>query len=335
MAREPRKLSIVCPAYNEEEVLPLFHAELCAVLARLEPDYEAEIIYVDDGSRDGTLAVIRALAARDARVRYLSFSRNFGHQAALTAGLEHARGDAVVTMDSDLQHPPELLPALVQKWQEGFEVVLTIREEDRRLGFVKRFTSKFFYRVMGWLSSTDIRMAAADYRLMSRRALDALLRLRETHRFLRGMVQWLGFPAAEVPFRPGGRRAGVSKYGLLRMLNLAGDGLLSFSCVPLRIATFLGLLSVAFSLIFSAYLTACWLLGGEGPGMGAVLASMHLLGGCILCAVGLVGEYVGRIYEQVKGRPLYVLKEASGETAGGGARDAPPAQGPGSLRDAA
>src|SRR4051812_41242437 len=158
MARERHKLSIVCPAFNEEEVLPHFHAELSAVLAALEGDYEVEILYVDDGSQDGTLAAIRALAARDPRVRYLSFSRNFGHQAALTAGLEHARGDAVVTMDADLQHPPELLPVLLRKWREGFDVVLTIREEDPRLGFGKRFTSRLFYRVMRLLSTTDIRM---------------------------------------------------------------------------------------------------------------------------------------------------------------------------------
>lgn len=320
MARDRRKLSIVCPAFNEEEVLPHFHRELCAVLAALATDYEIEVIYVDDGSCDGTLAVLRELAAHDARVRYLSFSRNFGHQAALTAGLEIARGDAVVTMDSDLQHPPELLPALLEKWRAGFEVVLTIREEDRRLGLVKRFTSKCFYRVMRLLSDTDIRMAAADYRLMSRRAVEALLQLRETHRFLRGMVQWLGFRAAEVPFQPAERRAGASKYSLRRMLNLAGDGLLSFSRLPLRVATFLGLLSLSFGLLAALYLAGSWLLGREqaGAGWGVVLASLYVLGGCILCGLGLVGEYVGRIYEQVKGRPLYVLKERSPEAAGNG-----------------
>src|SRR5436190_6347386 len=184
-------------------------------------------------------------------------------------------------MDSDLQHPPELLPFLLEKWREGFEVVLTIRAEDRRLGFVKRFTSRFFYRAMRLLSDTDIRMAAADYRLMSRKAVDALLQLRETHRFLRGMVQWLGFPAAEVSFRPAGRRAGVSKYSLRRMLNLAGDGILSFSRVPLRVATFLGLLALGFGLLGSIYLTGCWLLGGGqvGAGWGVLLATLHVLGG--------------------------------------------------------
>jgi dolichol-phosphate mannosyltransferase len=313
MARDQRTISIVCPAFNEEEVLPFFHEELCAVLASLKDHYTIEIIYVDDGSRDRTLEVIRSLAAGDGRVRYLSFSRNFGHQAALTAGMEHARGDAVITMDSDLQHPPALLPVLLQKWRDGFDVVLTIREEDPQLGFVKRFTSRLFYRVMRLLSSTDIRMAAADYRLLSRKAVNALLRLRETHRFLRGMVQWLGFPAAEVPFRPGGRKAGVSKYGLRRMLNLAGDGILSFSRVPLRVATFLGLVSVTLGLVGSAALAGHWLLSPDNSGAGWVvlLLATQLLGGAILCALGLIGEYVGRIYEQVKDRPLYVLKDSS------------------------
>jgi dolichol-phosphate mannosyltransferase len=193
--------------------------------------------------------------------------------------------------------------------------VLTIREEDPRLGFVKRLTSRLFYRVMRMLSSTDIRMAAADYRLMSRKAVNALLQLRETHRFLRGMVQWLGFPAAEVPFHPGGRKAGVSKYGLRRMLNLAGDGILSFSRVPLRLATFLGLGAVACGLVGSVCLAARWLLSDDGGSSWSVLlVTMQLLGGSILCALGLIGEYVGRIYEQVKCRPLYVLKERSAAT---------------------
>ncbi len=210
MARVISKLSIVCPAFQEEEVLPLFHQELSRVLLTLADDYDIEVIYVDDGSRDRSLEVIKALAAQDPHVRYLSLSRNFGHQAALTAGLEHARGEVVITLDSDLQHPPALIPVLLEKWKEGSDIVLTIRQDDPHLGLVKRFTSRWFYRVMGLVSDTDIRLAAADYRLMSRKAVEALLQLRETHRFLRGMVQWLGFAVTEVPFQPAGRRAGVS-----------------------------------------------------------------------------------------------------------------------------
>jgi polyisoprenyl-phosphate glycosyltransferase len=324
MAHEIPKLSVVCPAYEEEEVLPSFHHELCAVLAQLGMDYEIEILYVDDGSRDRTLAVLRELAAGDPRVRYLSFSRNFGHQAALTAGLEHARGDVVITLDSDLQHPPDLIPVLLKKWQEGYDVVLTIRAEDLRLGFFKRFTSKLFYRVLRLFSDTEIRLAAADYRLMSRKAVSALLQMREAHRFLRGMVQWLGFPSAEVPFEPARRKAGVSKYSLRRMVNFAVDALLSFSRVPLRLSLLLGLLAAGFGLMYAVYALACSLVSRPSPepNVAWLLTSVYLIGGCILCVLGLIGEYVGRIYEQVKARPIYLVKETS-ETQGIGARSGP------------
>jgi dolichol-phosphate mannosyltransferase len=313
MAQTIPKLSIVCPAYEEEEVLPHFHKELGAVLDRLARDYDVEVLYIDDGSRDRTPDVLKDLARQDARVRYLSFSRNFGHQAALTAGLEHAAGDVVIMMDSDLQHPPALIPELLEKWKEGFDVVLTIREEDPDLGWFKRFTSRTFYRLMRLFSDTEIRFAAADYRLMSRKAVDGLLQLRETHRFLRGLVQWLGFPSAEVRFKPARRKAGISKYNLRRMLNFAADGIVSFSRLPLRLAIFLGLLAVACGVAFAVW--GCVSLAGPPGALGAgfwlVLASMNLLGGCILCALGLIGEYVGRIYEQVKGRPIYLVKDRS------------------------
>jgi dolichol-phosphate mannosyltransferase len=305
------KLSVVCPAFNEEEVLPRFHAELCAVLGPLQREFEIEILYVDDGSRDGTLEVLRRLAAADARVRYLSFSRNFGHQAALTAGLEHARGDVVVSMDSDLQHPPALVPALLEKWREGNDLVLTLRQDDPRLSPFKRLSSRTFYRILRWLSDTEVRAAASDFRLTSRKALDALLRLHETHRFLRGMVNWLGFPTATVPFMPASRAGGVSKYTLRRMLTLALDGMLSFSKVPLRLALLLGALLFVLGLGQGAYTLATALFTSAASGTGVVLTALFLVGGCVLGALGVLGEYVGRIYEQVKGRPHYLLKEAS------------------------
>jgi dolichol-phosphate mannosyltransferase len=322
MAQDVPKLSIVCPAFNEEEVLPLFHRELCGVLRTLENDYAVEILYVDDGSRDRTLEVIKALAAHDRRVRYLSFSRNFGHQAALTAGLEHALGDVVVTLDSDLQHPPALIPALLQKWREGYEIVLTIREEDPNLGFFKRFTSRLFYQFMRLCSDTEIRFSAADYRLMSRKAVDSLLRLRERHRFLRGMVQWLGFRTAEVVFQPGQRRAGVSKYNLRRMLVFAGDAVVSFSKLPLRLTMMMGLLALCLGLLYAAYAVGRSLFFGQGLDLNTtlVMVSMFLFDGLTLGAVGLVGEYVGRIYEQVQARPIYLLKESSDDATGGGVR---------------
>jgi dolichol-phosphate mannosyltransferase len=311
----PVILSIVCPAYNEEEVLPRFHGELTAVIERLGRSYRTEIIYVDDGSRDRTLDAMRRLAAQDRRVRYLSFSRNFGHQAALTAGMEAAVGDVVITMDSDLQHPPALIPELLEQWRAGNDVVLTIRG-DGGTGLVKRCTSRWFYGVMGLLSQTEIRAAAADFRLMSRRAVDALLQMRETHRFLRGMVQWLGFPATEVPFEVQRRAAGRSKYSIRRMLAFAADGAISFSRTPLRLLLCLGLLLTGIGTIGTAIGLAGWLTkGGAEAGWSVVLGVVLLVGGGILFGLGVVGEYVGRIYEQVKGRPLYVTKEAGGSSA--------------------
>jgi dolichol-phosphate mannosyltransferase len=309
------KVSIVCPAYEEEEVLPRFHAALRTALAPLEGYYEFEILYVDDGSRDRTLEVLHEMARQDPRVRFLSFSRNFGHQAALTAGLEHATGDAVISMDSDLQHPPELIPVLLEKWRQGHDVVVTLRQDDPRLGLVKRLTSRLFYGVMRWLSDTEVRVSASDFRLLSRKALDALLQLRESHRFLRGLVSWLGFPTATVPFAPATRAGGVSKYTLRKMLNFAVDGMLSFSRLPLRLALLLGAASLAL-----AGIAALWSLGeailSETPvdwGLRLVLLAVLGVGGCTLACLGIVGEYVGRVYEQVKGRPLYLLKDASPE----------------------
>lgn len=311
MPGEKTLVSIVCPAFQEEELLPHFHAELGAVLAGLESDYRFEILYVEDGSPDRTLAVIKELARLDPRVGFVSLTRNFGHQVSLTAGLEHARGDVVISMDTDLQHPPAVLPRLLEQWRAGHEVVITVRADDRRLGLFKRLSSNLFYRVMAQFSDTDVRLAASDFRLLSRKALQALLQMRENHRFLRGMVQWLGFPAAEVRFTPDERRAGMSKYTMRRLIRLAGDGLFSFSRIPLRMAFHLGVLVILVGLVHSGWL--CWRgWSGNEPSAGVLvylLLFSHLLTGTVLCALGVLGEYVGRIYEQVKGRPLYVLKE--------------------------
>lgn len=313
MAVPRPKLSIVCPAFEEEEVLPHFHAELCAALAPLEDQYDIEILYIDDGSRDGTLAYLHHLTATDRRVRYLSFSRNFGQQAALTAGMEHARGDVVITLDSDLQHPPNLIPALLEQWRLGHDVVLTFREDDPRLSPFKRLSSRAFNTVMRWLSDTPVSSAASDYRLLSRKAIDALLRLHEKHRFLRGMVNWLGFRTTTVAFHPASRGAGMTKYTVRRMLALAVDAMLSFSKLPLRLSLLLGALCTVLG-FGQGLVTFCRAFFGVGlDGYQLVLMALFLVGGAILASLGIVGEYVGRIYEQVKGRPLYLLKEASPE----------------------
>jgi glycosyltransferase involved in cell wall biosynthesis len=311
MAAPAYKLSIVCPAFEEEEVLPHFHAELCAVLAPLESEYDIEILYIDDGSRDGTLAYVRRLAATDPRIRYLSFSRNFGQQAALTAGMEHARGDAVITLDSDLQHPPCLIPALLEQWRGGHDVVLTYREDDPRLSYFKRMSSRAFNAVMRQLSDTPVSSAASDYRLLSRKAVDALLRLHEKHRFLRGMVNWLGFRTATVAFHPSSRGAGATKYTLRRMLSLAVDAMLSFSKLPLRLSLLMGALCLVLGVGEGLFLLGRTLFGATLDGYALVLMALFLVGGAMLSSLGIVGEYVGRIYEQVKARPLYLLKEAS------------------------
>jgi glycosyltransferase involved in cell wall biosynthesis len=306
-------LSVVCPAYNEENVLPLFHGQLCSVLEQLPAEYRVEIIYVDDGSRDRTLEILRGLAAGDPRVRFLSFSRNFGHQVALTAGLEAARGDAVVSLDSDLQHPPALIPILLEHWRAGKEVVVTIRDDSQSPRWMERWLSQGFYRLMGYLSETEIRPAAADFRLMSRAAVDALLRMSDRHPFLRGMVQWLGFPSAEVHYVPARRGAGHSKYTFRRKLRFALDGLFSFSRAPLRLPLALGVGALAVGFAALAW-TLLHSFGGRSDGglsSTFLFGSLYLLGAGILGALAVVGEYVGRIYDQVRARPLYVVKAES------------------------
>jgi dolichol-phosphate mannosyltransferase len=305
-------VTVVCPAYQEEAVLPAFHARLAAVLDRLGADYTVEVLYVDDGSTDGTLEVLRRLASADARVRYLSLSRNFGHQAALTAGLEHAAGEVVVSMDSDLQHPPEVIPTLLARWRQGYDIVVTERHDAVDTGMFKKVSSRGFYWLLSRLSDTPVRPAASDFRLLSRPALAALLRLRESHRFLRGMVDWLGFRVATVPFQAAPRAAGQSRYTLRRMLRLAADGLLSFSRVPLRLPLYAGAASLALGMAQAVTLAVLALMGREVAWLlHAVLLAVLLVGGCLLIGEGMLGEYLARVFEQVKQRPLYLVKESS------------------------
>lgn len=312
MAQGLPLLSIVSPAFNEEEVLPPFHAELLRVLDTLRSQYALEIIYVDDGSRDGTPAILAGMAARDPQVRFLILSRNFGHQAALTAGLEAARGDVVISMDSDLQHPPQLITALLEQYEAGHDVVLTIRTDHESLGFFKKLTSRLFYVAMRYCSGMDVRPAASDFRLMSRRALDALLQMPERHRFLRGMVHWLGFSRTEVNFMAPPRFAGKSKFTFVRMIRLARDGLLSFSRVPLHAAQLLagGMLLLSF-----LGTTVAWVVfrpeGSVGWLLLALILGVHLVGGAMWIALLAFSEYLARIHEQVLNRPLYVVQDSS------------------------
>jgi glycosyltransferase involved in cell wall biosynthesis len=314
--QERLALSIVCPAYQEEDVLPLFHERLAAVVTQLEREFTVEIIYVDDGSTDGTVGVLRELARRDPRVGYLSLSRNFGHQAALTAGLEHARGDLIVSLDSDLQHPPEVIPQLIECWREGHEVVLTERIDSGDAGWFKRLSSRAYYRVLNRLSEATIKPAAADFRLLSRPALDALLKLRESNRFLRGLVSWIGFRPGCVRFQAAPRAAGRSRYTLRRMLRLACDGLLSFSLAPLWLPTWLGLAAFAAAGVDLLAVALRLLWGGPINWTGqATLLAVLLTGGSTLFSLGILGAYLGRVFEQVKRRPLYLVREQSPQLA--------------------
>lgn len=305
-----KRLCVISPCYNEEEVVDLFHRELKATLDSL-PDLDYVILLVDDGSTDATLQRLNAIAAQDPHVRVCSLSRNFGHQIALSAGLDHASGDAVILMDSDLQHPPRMIPELVARWQRGDDVVLTVRQETADATWFKRFTSNAFYWSFNKLADVQLVYGAADFCLLSRRVYRALREMPERHRFLRGLVAWAGYPKSILPYTSPARAAGKSKYTLPRMLKLAAEALFSFTARPIYLAMQLGILSVLAGFAYLAYIILgyfCW--HSFVPGWSSVISSTLLLGGFQLLVMGLVGSYIARIFEQVKGRPLYLLKQS-------------------------
>jgi dolichol-phosphate mannosyltransferase len=295
MATAPT-LTVVLPVYNEEALLPELHRRLLAALAPLALPYE--ILYVDDGSSDRSLEVVTGLARADSRVGVLSLSRNFGHQMALTAGLDHARGDAVVLMDSDLQDPPELIPELVARWREGLDVVYAQRRARPGESAFKRATAYAFYRFMRTLASVDIPADTGDFRLLSRPAADALRTLRERHRFLRGLVAWLGFRQGRVLYDRLPRKSGESKYSIRQMARLALFGLFSFSSLPIAIVGLGGGLVCAAALLALA------------AGANAVHAALFFLGGAQLLAVWVLGQYVSTMSDEARGRPLYLVRGA-------------------------
>jgi glycosyltransferase involved in cell wall biosynthesis len=305
MSRELKLLSVVAPMYNEEATAAAFCERVFAALEGVP----LELVLVDDGSSDGTAKIVDDLAASDPRVRVVRLSRNFGHQTAITAGLDHARGDAVVMIDADLQDPPEVIKDLLAKWREGVDVVYAVRERRAGETRFKLATASVFYRLMSHVSDIDLAPDAGDFRLMSRQALDGLLSMRERSRYLRGMTVWVGFTQAAVPYKRDPRYAGETKYTLRRMLAFSLDAISSFSHLPLQAATVLGFL---FS--FIAFLAIPVVIGLKFadsylPGFSTITIVILLLGGMNLIAVGIIGEYVGRIYDEVKRRPLYLVKE--------------------------
>lgn len=299
-------LSVIVPAYNEHEVLPEFHRRLAAVLAPLP--LRSEIIYVNDGSTDNTLEVIRELRANWPDVTVIDLSRNFGKEAAMTAGFDLARGDAVVVIDADLQDPPELIPAMVEKWQAGFDMVYaqrTVRDGESR---IKKSTSYLFYRLIQRVSRVRIPKDTGDYRLLSRRAVTALNSLREQHRFMKGLFAFIGFPQTAIPYRRDPRFAGETKFNYWKLWNFAIEGFTSFTIAPLKVATYLGIFTSLVAFLYGMYVVYKTLVHGESvAGYPSMMVVMSFLGGAQLAFIGVLGEYIGRMFNETKRRPLYFL----------------------------
>lgn len=312
MDREnPPEYSLVVPVYNEEETLPELLRRLAALLEKM--DGECEVILVDDGSSDRGYELMEATRESDPRFKLLRLSRNFGHQIAVTAGLDAASGNAVIVMDADLQDPPEVALDLAARWREGFDVVYAIREERRGESPFKRATAKLFYRTFRRMTDVDVPLDVGDFRLVDRRALDAFRSMRETNRYVRGMFSWIGFRQVGVPFRREERFAGETKYPLGKMVKFATDGIVSFSAAPLRFALKIGFLVAALSFLMGAVFLFSKILGLYSvPGLASIAVFVAFLGGIQLFLLGIVGEYIARIHDEVKGRPLYLVRDAQG-----------------------
>lgn len=317
-------LSIVVPAYNEDRNLDVLYLRLHEVLGAAYPDWE--LVLVDDGSSDGTWARIVELNARDARVRGVRLSRNFGHQSALMAGLAAARGRGVIMMDADLQHPPELIPQLVAKWQEGFKIVHALRRDPPTTSAFKSATSRFYYKLFTFLSGVSIEEGAADFRLLDRQVLDEILQFQEEGLFLRGIVHWVGYDTASVAYDSCERHAGASKYSLRKMLALGWHGVSAFSLVPLRIGIGIGLLSSTIAFIGVAYaIIGKWLDDQAVPGWASSVAISSFLFGVLFVFLAILAEYVGRIVVEVRRRPRFLVRDTTRSAAAAGDRRSKPA----------
>ncbi|MCL4559679.1 MAG: glycosyltransferase family 2 protein [Chloroflexi bacterium] len=308
--RELHTLDVVIPIYNEEDALPLFHRQLCQAIDCL--DCAVRLYYVDDGSSDRTPQVLEEIAASDARVTTVQLSRNFGHQAALTAGLDLAQGEAVITLDGDGQHPPEMISQMLDLYRDGYDVVLTQRLDAQQPSLFKRLTSGIFYRVLNRIGDTRLVPGAADFRLMSRQVVAALYEMREYHRFLRGMVAWMGYPTVILPYQAPARLGGKSKYSLAKMVRLAMDATFSFSLVPLQIGIIVGLLFYLLAGLEAIYVLSLWLLGQKSvlaPGWSSLMFMILIVGGTLTTLLSFIGIYVGYIFQQSKGRPIYLARK--------------------------
>lgn len=304
--------SVVAPVFNEEEILPEFYRRTVSVMESLDESFE--LVLINDGCRDSSPTIMRELHQQDSRVKVVNFSRNFGHQLAITAGIDYAQGQAVVVIDSDLQDPPEVIPDLIAKWREGYQVVYAVRSEREGETWFKKTTAALFYRMIASITSIQIPVDTGDFRLMDRHVVDALTSIREHHRFMRGLSVWVGFKQTGVPYKRLARTAGETKYPLRKMLRFAFDGITSFSYVPLQLATYTGFLIAGLSVLFIIVAVVLRLSSGleAFKGQATTLVSVLFIGGVQLIFLGIIGEYLGRIYNEVKQRPLYLVAEALG-----------------------
>ena len=299
--------SIIAPIYNEHESLPELYRRVCEVMERNGEPWE--LLLVDDGSTDGSTEMIQELAQKDAHVRPIIFARNFGHQIAITAGWDHARGDAIVIIDADLQDPPEMILELAKKWKEGYEVVYAVRAEREGETWFKKLTSAVFYRLIYRITDVKIPLDTGDFRLMDRKVVDVLKQMRERHRFPRGMSAWVGFRQVGVPYKRAARYAGSTKYPFRKMARLALNAITSFSYFPLQVATFFGFFSAGLAILAIPVVIYLRMEGRpQFTGPATTLIAVLFLGGVQLISLGILGEYVGRLYDEAKGRPLYILR---------------------------
>ena len=303
-------LSIVVPVYNEQLNIEKFYEEVHTVVQTLHMDYE--LIFVDDGSQDTTPLLLSRLAQQDGHVRALILARNFGHQLAITCGMDHAKGEAIITMDGDLQHPPAMIPALVQQWREGYDVVQTVREATADAGRFKRLTSKWYYVLLNALSPVHITPGGSDFRLIDRRVLQTFLLFREHDRFIRGMIGDIGYRQTKLSFVAPKRFAGTSKFSLRKMVHFALDGITAYSKIPLRLALYTGVISGLISVLIIFHVLYCKVAGEAIPGWATSMVVVCLVGGLQLIFLGIIGEYIGRIFQEVKRRPLYWLRAELG-----------------------
>jgi dolichol-phosphate mannosyltransferase len=311
MSMDAPLVSVVAPVFNEEEGIAEFYERTTKAMEAISPPVRHELVFVNDGSSDGSLDVLRKIAASDRRARVVDLSRNFGHQLAITSGIDNAEGDAVVVIDADLQDPPEVIAEMIQRWRDGFKVVYGVRTERAGENRFKLWTAKKFYRTLNRLSDTPLPVDSGDFRLLDRQVVDALCQLREENRYIRGMVSWIGFSQTAVEYARDPRYAGETKYTLRKMVRFAVDGITSFSEKPLRVSIQVGIITCFIALVLASIIVVGKVLEPDSalPGYASLMVVVLFFGGVQLLSIGLLGEYVGRIYRESKGRPLYFVAE--------------------------